>query len=104
MKKILRAFFIPLSFLMVFTLSAQESSDDMQIEDFDSIIDLEEGSDEKADLAEQRPLTILMAQQPLNLDIHTSTYSSEAQILDSLYDGLFSYDPKTLDPDRKSVV
>ena len=98
MKKILRAFFIPLSFLMVFTLSAQESSDDMQIEDFDSIIDLEEGSDEKADLAEQRPLTILMAQQPLNLDIHTSTYSSEAQILDSLYDGLFSYDPKTLDP------
>ncbi|MBQ9283296.1 MAG: peptide ABC transporter substrate-binding protein [Treponema sp.] len=98
MKKILRAFFIPLSFLMVFNLSAQESSDDMQIEDFDSIIDLEEGSDEKADLAEQRPLTILMAQQPLNLDIHTSTYSSEAQILDSLYDGLFSYDPKTLDP------
>lgn len=98
MKKILRAFFIPLSFLMVFNLSAQESSDDMQVEDFDSIIDLEEGSDEKADLAEQRPLTILMAQQPLNLDIHTSTYSSEAQILDSLYDGLFSYDPKTLDP------
>ncbi|MBP3771319.1 MAG: peptide ABC transporter substrate-binding protein [Treponema sp.] len=98
MKKILRAFFIPLSFLMVFNLSAQESSDDMQIEDFDSIIDLEEDSDEKADLAEQRPLTILMAQQPLNLDIHTSTYSSEAQILDSLYDGLFSYDPKTLDP------
>ncbi len=46
----------------------------------------------------QRPFTILMAEQPLNLDIHTATYSSEAQILDSLFEGLFSYDPKTLEP------
>ena len=43
-------------------------------------------------------ISILMPEQQWNLDIHTATYSSEAQILDSLYEGLFSYDPKSLDP------
>ena len=33
-----------------------------------------------------------------NLNPHTANYSSEAQILNSLYEGLFSYDPMTLEP------
>ena len=33
-----------------------------------------------------------------NLNPHTANYSSEAQILNGLYEGLFSYDPMTLDP------
>ncbi|MDY6397341.1 MAG: peptide ABC transporter substrate-binding protein [Treponema sp.] len=66
----------------------------------DTIIDIEsEKSDDKNVIESlQHNFTILVAQQPWNLDIHTATYSSEAQILDSLYEGLFSYDPKTLEP------
>ena len=84
------------SFFLIFSVFAQEFP-----EDFDSIIDIE--SEEKSADATvkdslQRNFTILIPEQPLNLDIHTATYSSEAQILDSLYEGLFSYDPKTLDP------
>lgn len=33
-----------------------------------------------------------------NLNPHTANYSSEAQILNGLYEGLFSYDPMTLEP------
>ena len=33
-----------------------------------------------------------------SVDPHTANYSSEAQILTGLYEGLFSYDPLTLQP------
>ena len=67
--------------------------------DFDTIIDFDDdGQQSSVKESLQRNLNIIMASQPLNLDIHTATYSSEAQILDSLYEGLFSYDPKNLDP------
>ena len=33
-----------------------------------------------------------------DLNPHTASYSSESQILSSLYEGLFSYDPVTLVP------
>lgn len=47
---------------------------------------------------DQREITIIEADFPYNLDPYTANYSSEAQILIGLYEGLFSYDPATLDP------
>ena len=91
-----------LSVFLSFSLFAQERSDDeaVPLEPFDEIIDVEQPDDTASPVKDalQRNLTIVMAEQPWNLDIHTATYSSEAQILDSLYEGLFSYDPKTLEP------
>lgn len=95
-RNIIRLFFSALfSSFLLFQISAQESPDNTQIEE----IEKEEKNENSAIIDSiQRNLTIITAQQPWNLDIHTATYSSEAQILDSLYEGLFSYDPKTLEP------
>ncbi len=46
----------------------------------------------------QDELVITMSKHDWELNPHYATYSTEAQILDSLYEGLFSYDPKTLEP------
>ena len=94
---------LSISFLNSF-VSAQISDEDYfsdenpQIEDFDSILNLEEENPSLVNDSLQRNLTIIGSEQPLNLDPHTATYASEAQILDSLYEGLFSYNPKNLDP------
>lgn len=45
----------------------------------------------------QRELRILNSEFPYNLDPHTANYSSEAQVLTGLFEGLFSYDPYTLE-------
>ena len=45
-----------------------------------------------------RPFTIIDSVHYYNLDPHTANYSSEAQILTGLYEGLFSYDPFSLEP------
>lgn len=47
---------------------------------------------------EQRVITIIDAKFSYDLNPHTACYSSEAQVLIGLYEGLFSYDPVTLDP------
>lgn len=91
---------------LTFSAHAQELSDnsndyfgndepDGYSEEF--FIDELENHSEKRALS-QKNLTIIMAEQNWNLNIHTATYSSEAQILNALYEGLFSYDPKTLEP------
>ncbi|MBQ5878436.1 MAG: hypothetical protein IIW71_11680, partial [Treponema sp.] len=46
----------------------------------------------------QDNITIIASEHNYNLDPHTSSYSSEAQILTGLYEGLFSYNPITLEP------
>ena len=46
----------------------------------------------------QKELVIIDSSRAYNLNPHTANYSSEAQILNGLYEGLFSYDPMTLDP------
>lgn len=46
----------------------------------------------------QKDFTVVMAYQKFNLNPHIASYSSDAQILESLYEGVFSYDPKTLEP------
>ncbi len=47
----------------------------------------------------QRNFTIVCSPLDYNLNPHTATYSAEAQILTGLYEGLFSYNPVTLEPD-----
>jgi len=50
------------------------------------------------DAALQRNFTIVQSVHRNGLNPHTASYSSEAQILSGLFEGLFSYDPVTLDP------
>ncbi len=47
----------------------------------------------------QRELVIYETVYSLDLNPHTSAYVSEAQILNGVYEGLFSYNPVTLEPD-----
>ncbi len=46
----------------------------------------------------QKEFIIVDSVQNYDLNPHTATYASEAQLLTGLYEGLFSYDPKTLEP------
>ena len=46
----------------------------------------------------QENFIIVSPQHSYDLNPHTASYSAEAQILTGLYEGLFSYDPITLDP------
>lgn len=48
----------------------------------------------------QRELVIFHSMANLNLDPHTSAYVSEAQVLNGVYEGLFSYNAATLEPDN----
>ncbi len=47
----------------------------------------------------QRQFTMTDAVHAYNLDPQTASYASEAQILTALYEGLFSYNPSTLEPE-----
>ncbi len=57
-----------------------------------------QGKSENDNKVEQRILNIIDLEHEYNLDPHTASYSSEAQIFTGLYEGLFSYDPATLEP------
>lgn len=46
----------------------------------------------------QHELVMMMSGQQMNLDPATSCYNSEAQVLNGLYEGLFTYNSKTLEP------
>lgn len=46
----------------------------------------------------QQNFTIIDTVHAYDLDPHTASYNSEAEILTGLYEGLFSYDPSTLEP------
>ena len=47
---------------------------------------------------DQRGIVIIDTVHDYNLDPHTASYTTEAQLLTGLYEGLFSYDPITLEP------
>ncbi|MBS7310382.1 MAG: peptide ABC transporter substrate-binding protein [Treponema sp.] len=49
-------------------------------------------------LEQQKELTVSFSTTVLNLDPHTSAYAQEAQILNSLYEGLFCYGPQMANP------
>lgn len=55
---------------------------------------------EKIDDSIQRELVLFHSLSNLNLNPHTSAYVFEAQILNSVYEGLFSYNAATLEPDN----
>lgn len=46
----------------------------------------------------QRAITIVDTVHTYDLNPYTATFNSEAQLFTALYEGLFSYDPVTLDP------
>lgn len=46
----------------------------------------------------QDNFTIIVSSHNYDLNPHTASYSAEAQLLTGLYEGLFTYDPITLDP------
>ena len=46
----------------------------------------------------QRTFVIIAPSHEYDLNPHTANFSTEAQFLTGLYEGLYSYDPKTLDP------
>lgn len=50
------------------------------------------------DSSAQRQFTILQSKLDYNLNPHQASYSDEAQISTGLYEGLFSYNPYTLEP------
>ena len=58
----------------------------------------EDGSSDKNPLL--TTLTVIEYAHDYDLNPHTAAYSSEAQILTGLYEGLFSYDPVTLEPEN----
>lgn len=81
-KRIFAAFLLGSAFLFAQeTFPQDEFSDDF----------LEESSSEKN-------FVIIEAKHNYNLNPRTANYSAEAQILTGLYEGLFSYDPITLEP------
>lgn len=77
-KVFLSAFLLGTSFLF-----AQEN---MRQEDF------------SAEDSSEKNFVIIESKHSYNLNPRTANYSAEAQILTGLYEGLFSYDPITLDP------
>ena len=74
----------------VLPLAAQDE------EDFESLFDQEIPEVAQENL--QRTFTIITSDHPFDLNPHTAAYSIEAEFLTGLYEGLYSYDPKTLDP------
>ena len=48
--------------------------------------------------AVQKNFTVIQSSQSHNLNPQTAAYNSEIQIIGNLYEGLFSYDPKTIEP------
>lgn len=100
--------------LVLFTLGVSFPQNPADAEDFEDFLNelqpdfLEgEGEAENPEFSQglgkfnpeiQRPLTICMAAGHLDLNPHTSSYSTESQVINALQEGLFCYDPKTLDP------
>ncbi len=51
-----------------------------------------------AEESEQHQFEIISGNHTYDLNPHTASYANEAQILTGLYEGLFSYNPMTLEP------
>ena len=59
---------------------------------------LDDISEPLPDPEDQREITLIDFEHDYDLNPHTASYTSEAQILTGLYEGLFSYDPVNLEP------
>lgn len=58
----------------------------------------EQKEPQKFDPSVQRTFYICGTSHHMDLNPHTSSFSNEAQIINGLQEGLFSYDPKSLEP------
>lgn len=78
-----------------------EREDEIPEQDLSEIENLENDESSSESLVNpelQKNFTIAMTSWNWNLDPQTSSYANEAQILSGLYEGLFSYHPRTLEP------
>lgn len=91
-KLILCGFFL----ITNFALNAQDFNQE-NLDDFFELMNENPNSDIPSE--NQKVLTIIQSEQNLNLDPKTSSSTGEAQILNSLYEGLFSYNPISSLPD-----
>jgi oligopeptide transport system substrate-binding protein len=67
---------------------------------FSSAAQSADSSSDMIDPGLQHNFTIIDAPHAYDLDPRTASYSSDAQILTGLYEGLFSYDPVSLEPQQ----
>lgn len=79
-----------------------QDNEDEDIENFMNEFEQNSENEEKAQKRFnpeiQRTFIFSSPAYHLDLNPHTSSYSNEAQIINALQEGLFCYDPKTLDP------
>ena len=92
-----------LSAVIPFSITAEPDNEPEapQVETEDSLEELlkEDGQNKNLpDKSLQRNFIFIQSAHPNDLNPHTASYSSEAQLLSGLYEGLFSYDPASLNP------
>lgn len=98
-KKTITAF----CFLACMSFAMADSTDELPQDEYDREQDAYT-EDEASDVQQsfnpglQRTFVICAPAYHLDLNPHTSTYTNEAQIINALQEGLFCYDPRTLDP------
>lgn len=87
-----------LASLFALGISAQMSAQDTDGEEGEELLHLlEESEEESVDEELQDDFVIIDSDHPYNMNPHTATYNSEAQLLSNLYEGLFAYNPATLE-------
>lgn len=96
-KKIFASIFLCISF-SVFSQNSELENEDNIIENPDFFAE-ETKQTQNQEQEIQTHITISHSSEILTLNPHLSSYSSEAQILINIYEGLFSYNPKTCEPD-----
>ncbi len=95
-KKIFAGIFVS---ALLFSAFTQEFTEPQPADKEDSIEELEKVPVQgKFNPELQRPFIIVGTNAHLNLNPHTSSFTNEAQIINGLQEGLFSYDSNTLDP------
>ena len=101
-----KKFFITLFFtglILAPVFSQRFIDDEDEVEDLlaledDSYIDDPGELSDSLLTASKYVLTVIESAQPHDLNPRTSSYVSDAQILSGIYEGLFSYDPQSLNP------
>lgn len=99
-KRILPLLFAVL--MMTTAVSAQEDIDGNELPDMSAddggLLEMMQEGEEAVDEELQKSFVIIDSEHSYNMNPHTAAYNSEAQLLSSLYEGLFSYDNATLEP------
>lgn len=78
-------------------LDDEDEVEDLLAEEITYVNDPEE-MDENLLAASKYVLTVIEPEQPHDLNPKTSTFVSDAQLFTGIYEGLFSYDPSSLEP------